>query len=271
VRVTPRQVIDFIDKRYPGAKTGSHHALDDLRKDEQPYLEVILDLISHLPPELVVLTPDDQLRFLIATAGIRAYFKKWLNHDNKLGTYAGLDNKHVVVVIREVLSSCPEEAPTKGAAPLPFIRDRVFRRMLHLDISSAQRAFANGEWKAATVLAGSIIEALLLWKMSRFSKPKVQSAVLSAASKAAARGEKFIQPKKDDINEWKLSQMIPVAYELGCILERTSKQADLARNFRNLIHPSKATREGDCTQATANAALAGMYFVVEDLSKGSRR
>jgi hypothetical protein len=44
-------------------------------------------------------------------------------------------------------------------------------------------------------------------------------------------------------------------------------QADLARDFRNLIHPGRAQRTGaDCDRGTALTALAAIELVVRDLS-----
>jgi hypothetical protein len=42
-----------------------------------------------------------------------------------------------------------------------FITDDALRNSIRGDIGAAERAFANFEWKAATVLAGAAIEALL--------------------------------------------------------------------------------------------------------------
>jgi hypothetical protein len=52
-----------------------------------------------------------------------------------------------------------------------------FRKNLRLDMSAANRALANSEWKAATVLAGSVVEALLLWAIQRRSSDEVGQAV----------------------------------------------------------------------------------------------
>jgi hypothetical protein len=44
-----------------------------------------------------------------------------------------------------------------------FITDIDLRDSIRRDISAANQDMVNGEWKGATVLAGSATEALLLW------------------------------------------------------------------------------------------------------------
>ena len=46
-------------------------------------------------------------------------------------------------------------------------------------MTSANSALINHEYKAAAVLAGSIIEALLLWALEQLDKPEVNKAANS--------------------------------------------------------------------------------------------
>jgi hypothetical protein len=51
------------------------------------------------------------------------------------------------------------------------------------------------------------------------------------------------------------------------INDSTKKQAELAQGFRNLIHPSRASRlNASCTLGTAYSALAAADMVAADLS-----
>ena len=60
---------------------------------------------------------------------------------------------------------------------LVFIPDAGLREGLRLDISTANQALANGEWKAATVLAGSVVEALLLWAVDQQLPAAITQAI----------------------------------------------------------------------------------------------
>ena len=72
-------------------------------------------------------------------------------------------------------------------------------------------------------------------------------------------------PPKDR-DYWNLGHFIPIAVELTWITPATAKAADLARDFRNLIHPAAAQRVGHpCDRGTAHQALAAVYQVERDL------
>ena len=68
-----------------------------------------------------------------------------------------------ITIIRQALSKCPDENPPASTTELNFISDTDLRTSLRIDIGAVNKALSNCEWKAATVLAGSAIEALLLW------------------------------------------------------------------------------------------------------------
>jgi hypothetical protein len=160
-----------------------------------------------------------------------------------------------------VLSKCPDEfPPTASTADLAFIPDTDLRESIRRDMAAADRAFANIEWKAATVLAGSAIEALLLWAIA--SGPKAD--VGGAATGVVAAG---LRQPHTDANRWDLSDYSAGASTLGIITLDTFKAASLARDFRNLIHPGKAARLNQvCDRGTAHTALGALDHVVRDLS-----
>lgn len=132
-------------------------------------------------------------------------------------------------------------------AELAFITDSGLRDSIRLDISTATSALHNGQWKAATVLAGAAAEALLL------------------ASIGAADLSSLARKPKGSPEEWTPGQYIEVAAALALIKQPTSQQMSLAQSFRNLIHPGRAQRLGEvCDRATALTALAAVECVVRD-------
>ena len=59
---------------------------------------------------------------------------------------------------------------------------------------------------------------------------------------------------------------ISLAFANGVIDAATEKQAGLAKDARNLVHPGKALRSGEaCNKATALTALAAVYRVIDQL------
>ena len=76
-----------------------------------------------------------------------------------------------------------------------------------------------------------------------------------------------IPTARKDPNTWDLDQYLKVARTLGLIEVETEKQADIAREFRNLIHPGRSARLAKvCNRGTALSALAAVEFIVRDLS-----
>jgi hypothetical protein len=108
------------------------------------------------------------------------------------------------------------------------------------------------------VLAGSAVEAILLWKI-KACDPKILSQAV------AAYDTKAKQPLGGkDPEYWALGEYITVAREGKLISETTAKAADLCREFRNLIHPGRVLRTGaDASKATALTALAAMELLLE--------
>lgn len=83
-----------------------------------------------------------------------------------------LKERDCVEIVRSALAKCLDEGPATVASSLVFIKgasDTALRVALQTDLGSVERALSNGEWKAATVVAGSIIEALLLWAINQKS------------------------------------------------------------------------------------------------------
>jgi hypothetical protein len=65
--------------------------------------------------------------------------------------------------LREVVAQGLDEPLHQEDARLSCILDPEFRTFLLSNTSSAKRALLSGQWKTATVLASSVIEALCLW------------------------------------------------------------------------------------------------------------
>jgi hypothetical protein len=71
-------------------------------------------------------------------------------------------DENPVFLLPTAMRACPDEAPSPRTAALAFSGDQALRDSIRLDISAANQALAEAEWKGATVLAGSAVEALLL-------------------------------------------------------------------------------------------------------------
>ena len=97
-------------------------------------------------------------------------------------------------------------------------------------------------------------------------KDKDPSKITTSISKLTSNGT-FNQSPGNNLDKWSLRQLTEVAVELSLIKEETATQARLARNFRNLIHPSVTIRKNQmCRRETALSSLAALENVINDLS-----
>jgi hypothetical protein len=212
-------------------------------------LMAIVRLIDEIPAELLSISGEDYSDLVWGGESIRNSVAFW--HQKGIGQVAnqGIKGKNTLLVVREALAKCPDQMPSPAVAELVFITDIGLRDSIRLDMSTATSAFHNGEWKAATVLAGAAAEALLLW----------------AISNAPGLSNLADKPKRSP-EHWDLGDYIAVATSLAIIKPNTSRQAALAQNFRNLIHPGRAQRLREaCDRATALTALAAAELIVRDL------
>jgi len=259
-RVVPSQIICFIDQVFPQAK--KENIKFYLERNHAASCSVIIDLIEQLPSELLVLSGEQYVKLVSAVAAIKIGLENWKLRTYPLKNVPGLSKLNPVSILRNVLLTCPDEFPSKDTAEMRFIEDNDLRTNLEIDISATNQALSNGEWKAATVLAGSVIEALLFWGLNQHDKKEVRKAVETLLHEGMLNKDPGI-----NLDVWNLHSFIEVAAKLKIIGEDTAQQARLAKGYRNLIHPGREKRLGQkCDRGTALAAVAAVVFVVRELS-----
>jgi hypothetical protein len=199
---------------------------------------------------------------VIAIGAIEQCLLTWASRDAHGVCLIPVKGCNPLRLIWQALRQCPDEYPSPSTADLQFIPDQELRDSIRRDAGAASQALHNGEWKAATVLAGAAIEALLYWRLGQLSPTEQANGVSTAMSQG-----KLKQKPPTDLDDWTLQHFIEVAGVLNLIEADTVKAANLARDFRNLIHPGRATRlASECNRATALSALAGLEHVINYLS-----
>jgi hypothetical protein len=186
----------------------------------------------------------------------------WAAHGDQSFDLAPGYTTDPVTLLYFLLSKCPDEAPASATTGLDFLKDELQRRDLRTDKSDSDRALSNGEWKAATVLSGSLVEALLLWAVQQ-KQANIASTLAAIRSRGAAlpRGNRAVE-------DWSLHEYIEVSAELEIIDTKTAQQCRLAKGFRNLIHPGAEQRRSEkCRRPEALAAAAAVEHVIRDLSR----
>jgi hypothetical protein len=246
-QVVPSQIVALIDQNFSATKSASTR----VGHGNVAVLGAIVRLIDELPQELLTISGEDYSALVCGAESIRHSLAFWRSSNQGEIGNSGVGGRNTLLVIREALAKCPDQAPSPMTSGLVFIADTDFRDSIRLDLSTATSALHNGEWKAATVLAGATAEALLLWAIKNASVPSPD------------------RPKGPP-EEWDLSNYIKVASTVGLISSSTKQQLVLAQGFRNLIHPGRAQRLGQvCDKGTALAALAAVERVVHDLSRAN--
>lgn len=177
-----------------------------------------------------------------------------------LKVYAALpgSNGNAVHQMREVLTEMADIVAVRQEEGLPFITDDKHRRSLLADWDSAGHLLNVGEYKASTVMSGSVIEALLvhglLLRGDRAGEdlPALRSKLVGVPG-TRNRG---------------LPMHKLVAAANGLLREDTLKLlSDNVSNYRNLIHRGAELREGTSPDAgTAHIAYGAVVRVVRDLT-----
>ena len=127
-----------------------------------------------------------------------------------------------------------------------FITDDRLRDSLNVDYNELVAAMENRCWKAALVLAGSIVEAVILDTL--------------LASDLQARTN--VDPLK-----LVLANAIDLAKKDGFISQRTSELASVVRDYRNVIHPGRLLRTQDSPdEQTAIVARSLVDVIAKEIS-----
>jgi len=260
-RVVPSQVVRLVDS----IPLPSLNGIVNMNKVDPALLSGLLDLVDQVPNELLTMDNDSYTHFIYAKAQIKEMLATWTSNRNAgqhpLSFQFSL-SQSPLAWIRIAFAMCPDESTAPGTSELNFIADADLRMNLRNDVGGIKRALANGEWKAATVLAGSAIEALLLWSLQQRPAADITTAIAALTTS----GELTRQPNAN-LERWDLHEFTEVAANLGIIKTDTATETRLAREFRNLIHPGRAQRLGQkCDRGTALSSVAALDHVVRDIT-----
>jgi hypothetical protein len=131
-----------------------------------------------------------------------------------------------------------------------FITDDRFRDSLLADYAEFRGALSVDAWKAALVLLGSIVEALLVdHLLSTDYKTRVGTDPLKMHL-----GELILACQKENI-----------------LSDKTASLSSVIQKYRNLIHPGRSVRLGEAASKSA-AVVAGelLQMIVDEISAKKR-
>ncbi len=251
-RALPSIVVTIIEEQFSWTRGDWRQRVEE-RAHSMHYavtaLLGIVRLIERIPEEVLLLDPAIDAQFTMALTALEAAITKGQSNPNafdwpRIVVSTKSDPEDCLVIVKNALATCPDQAPSQSMKGLEFLADN-FRRSLLTDLRSAEICMNIGEWKASTVLSGSVIEALLLWAIGNRNEAERSSAMDRAVTKRVLSTR--LQVKNLTEKEWGLHSYIEIAHELGEITEPTAHSCRNAKFYRNLIHPGAAERCADKT------------------------
>jgi hypothetical protein len=249
-RVVPSQIVEAIETLFPRWNELDSDIIGHVFQSD---VRTLLGLLEQLPSDLIALPFRHYLEYercRLATA-----LQAWsLGGTRPARSVLG---KNAVERIRRLMMQCHDELPPPEPE-FPFVTDSDTQSRIEERVRAAWINFQAREWIGATTSAAVALEATLLWEVKRLMASVVSDPDNQKSGKAP-----------DDMA---LADLIATAFSQKSISEDTAKQAHLARDARNLIHPGKMARSGtSCNKSTALAAFAAIYRVADELTRAFAR
>ncbi len=254
--VVPSQIIEFLKVRLSEPQDFDLSVV----KNYPGFFAGFVALCDQLSPHLLRLSAKEYAEFATAIETIRFGMDRYRYGDPGAAlTPVGRALNHAW----RIVATLPDSAPS-AAHDLAFLNDAVMQDLIGSDIAAVDAGLLSGEWKGATILAGSACEALLLIGLQQ--RETKTNGTIAAAVAAITWGRK--QPNAGDLTDrsWDLFSYTKVAHHLKLISDTTEAELEPTRDYRNLIHPAKTVREKmQCDRGTALVAAGALQNVVSDL------
>ena len=221
-----------------------------------------LDLYRDIPHQLINLSASDYATLVAGIATIELAMDRYRGGKfyDELAPIG-----RALPTVWDLIKKLPDRFPTERT-DLSFIRDPSLRKMIGADVDAVGVDLQSGEWKGATVLAGSCSEALLLYGIKALERRT--PGVISRAVNNLTWTRNPPNAADPTDSSWNLFCYTAVAHKMALISDTTKNELDTARDYRNLIHPAKAIRQKmACDRGTAYVSAGAMDHVIRDLKK----
>ena len=225
----------------------------------------LVRLLDEIPGRLLTFGREQHACWIAAVEGLRRALQAIEHISLDVRSYpvhgvVACDSLNVMLVLRDALAQCPDELPAPEIAGLEFIEDAALRADLSMDIDHVRGAFARDDFKSATVIAGAVVEALLLWGIQKCGSERWEPA-------AAKKGIRQWTRDHNGPEHWSLEDYLKIVPDLDMVGSETLVQCKLAQGFRNLIHPGRQQRKQfKCDRGMALSTEAALEHVVRDLT-----
>ena len=129
-----------------------------------------------------------------------------------------------------------------------FITDEDFRRVLEADLKEMEQCLESKAWKAVHVLAGSIIEAVLIDYLI---------------------AEEHVS--RDEALKMDLGKAVKLAAKRDIISEKAASLSSVIKEYRNLVHPGRSIRMTETTTAASARIAESLVEMILTEIEGRKR
>ncbi len=251
LRIVPSEIVKFIDRTFPAAEKDTAFMI---AHNHAQTVQALMRMLDLLDPLLLPASGDDLVCFVASAEAIRNALEQWPTRgsDVTLKKVPGFGDRNPVTHLRMILAGRPDSTIPPETAGLEFIKDVKYRDSLRADVAALTTLTATGQWKAVMVIAGSLLEALLYYRLSTVDPEQIKATIELVARDG-------LRKPSLDLTRWHLPDYTRVAGELSIMKKSTMQQCLLTADFRNLVHPGKEIRENTrCTRGSALVAVGAV-------------
>lgn len=178
------------------------------------------------------------------------------SHQSKNGPYFNAEGIRSVLAMAlgrlKVAIESAETTPVTQHKDFTFVKEAALRSIVERDYIEIQKAFVSGCWKSVIILAGGVLEAILIDQLQ-------QKSSLAKSSPKALKGK--------EISDWGLVHLILVAVDLKLVLPGLDKLSHSIREYRDLVHPTVELRSNlKVNPEEARIAIEVLNMLHRDLS-----
>jgi hypothetical protein len=213
------------------------------------FWQTLLDMCDRLDLSNYEITPEHEMWFISARETIRLGINDAdINKKIKMShSYNGEHEISPAYVIREVLSLIKDLQDPDRWPQIEFLKiETELHKTISADLDEVVNSLRVRNWKSATVVSASIIEAICSWWVNDQANKKLADLLRECRKQGL-----FLNIRTKDVSE----------------AESFYQSALCAKNYRNLIHAAKAKRtETQCDEGTAHQAYGVLLRVLDAMS-----
>lgn len=179
-------------------------------------------------------------------------FKGLLNQEMSFGIDGLLIRAIKDIAALKTKLDFEETSPIVPTKDFSSVSDSNLRKIIERDYIGLNKCLAVKVWKAVIILAGGLIEALLL------------DSLLKDENKA--RSSSKATSLKSNLKKWDLGALLDVAVNIELINPGAEKLSDTVRKYRNLVHPGNELRSSlKIEPEEAKIAVEVLNMIIRDL------